>query len=264
MNNWKHLNEESKNRWETIADYWDETMGMESNSFHRDIIRPSTLELLQFEKGQEVLDVSCGNGNFSRYLAELGTKVLAFDYSTKLIEHAKRRSESYADRIDYRVVDATDYDRLLQLGTHRFDAAVANMAVMDISDISILARALPHVLKPKGKFVFSLSHPCFQTPGNRLTYEEYETAEGIQSESSVKVTHYLHSESHEGIALRNQAVAHFYFHRSLSTLLNTFFKEGWAMTGIEEPTFKKDPTKRGFQWTEIPPAMVVRLELHSI
>lgn len=45
MSNWAATTDESRIRWETNADFWDEKMGEHSNRFHREIVRPST-ELL--------------------------------------------------------------------------------------------------------------------------------------------------------------------------------------------------------------------------
>src|SRR5690606_5674964 len=137
MVQWNDLNQESKNRWETIAEFWDNYMGDESNRFHRELIKPYTEELLQIEPSHEVLDIACGNGNFSRSLSELGAIVTAFDYSSKMIERAKLRTKEKSN-IRYKVIDATDSSALLELGKDKFDRAVANMALMDISDLSPL------------------------------------------------------------------------------------------------------------------------------
>ena len=79
MGDWKNLMPESQARWETIAEFWDDYMGEESNRFHRELIRPKTEELLAVAEGQTILDIGCGNGNFSRRLAELGARVVAVD-----------------------------------------------------------------------------------------------------------------------------------------------------------------------------------------
>ena len=46
-------------------------------------------------------------------------------------------------------MDATDAAQLLALGAGRFDAAVCNMALMDMTTIDPLLRALPRLLKSK-------------------------------------------------------------------------------------------------------------------
>lgn len=67
--------------------------------------------------------------------------------------------------IEYHVVDATDPERMLALGAGRFDGAVATMCLMDMHTIDPLLGSLPVLLKPGGWFVFSVTHPCFQTQG---------------------------------------------------------------------------------------------------
>jgi 2-polyprenyl-3-methyl-5-hydroxy-6-metoxy-1,4-benzoquinol methylase len=156
MSNWATTTDESKKRWETNADFWDERMGEYSNRFHREIIRPSTEILLNVNIGEEILDITCGNGNFSKRLVDLGAKVTAFDYSANLIENAKKRCSSYLENIKFEVMDATNYNQLIELGYERFNKAVANMALMDISDINPLLNAVYKLLKPNGIFVFSI------------------------------------------------------------------------------------------------------------
>ncbi|UVI29039.1 class I SAM-dependent methyltransferase [Paenibacillus spongiae] len=162
MGEWNELNDESQTRWDANAGYWDDYMGAQSNQFHRELIRPHTEQLLKPAEGQTILDIACGNGNFSRRLAELGANVVAFDYSPNMIERAIARSAEYAGRIEYRVADASSTAQLHELGIERFDSAVANMALMDIADIAPLVQSLLTLLKPDGIFVFSITHPCFQ------------------------------------------------------------------------------------------------------
>ncbi|MCM3745876.1 class I SAM-dependent methyltransferase [Paenibacillus pasadenensis] len=86
-----------------------------------EIVRPKTEELLAVVEGQTILDIACGNGNFSRRLADLGAKVVTFDYSSNMIERAKLRSKNYSSTIDYQVIDATSFDSLIKLGSERYD-----------------------------------------------------------------------------------------------------------------------------------------------
>ena len=75
------------------------------------------------------------------YLAQRGASVVAFDYSKKMIELAKRRQSQYAKQIEFCVADATDRKSILELKRNRaFTKAVSNMAIMDITDIEPLLR----------------------------------------------------------------------------------------------------------------------------
>lgn len=256
MANWKETTEESKNRWQANADYWDETMGVNSNQFHREIVRPSTEELLAVKIGERVLDIACGNGNFSKRLVELGAKVTAY-YSAKMIENAKKRCAHCIDEIDFRVLDATDYSQLMGLmDCGPFDKAVANMALMDIADIDPLFRAVNALLIPGGRFVFSCSHPCFQTPGVRKIVETEEGKQGFTTRNGLQLFQYMTPKSYEGIALVNQPTPHIYYHRSLSLLLGTAFAAGFSIDGFAEPGFTEG---KMVTWSEFPPIIIVAL-----
>jgi ubiquinone/menaquinone biosynthesis C-methylase UbiE len=238
-------------------------MGEASNRFHRELIRPSTEKLLNVQKGQTVLDIACGNGNFSRRLAELGAEVIAFDYSAKMVERARLRSKDGIDHIDYRVVDATDDEALLALGRQRFDSAVANMALMDIADITPLIRALHTLLQPNGVFVFSITHPCFQTPHMRKVHEVEEVNGEMMVRDSIQISRYLTAECYSAIGIRNQPLPHLMFHRPLSYYLNLLFSFGFVLDGTAEPSFSKDEDNGQFDWYEMPPAIIFRFRKMS-
>ncbi|TNJ65473.1 class I SAM-dependent methyltransferase [Paenibacillus hemerocallicola] len=263
LNEWGHLTEASKSRWEDNAGYWDDYMGEMSNRWHRELIRPATERLLSVQEGQMVLDIACGNGNFSRRLVELGANVVAFDYSPTMIERAERRSQAYADRIEFKVADATsrdDWERLAAEGP--FDGAVSNMALMDIADIAPLVQALRQCLKPHGTFVFSIPHPCFRPPGARQAYETEDREGEVVSRSVVHIAQYATPGSYEAIGIQGQPVPHYMFHRSLSSYIRLFGSSGFVLDGMEEPTFRKDEGGGlgKFEWDEIPPVLVMRFK----
>jgi 2-polyprenyl-3-methyl-5-hydroxy-6-metoxy-1,4-benzoquinol methylase len=212
----KKSNNESLEAWEKNAEFWDEYMGDDSNFFHNDMVRPDTEKFLDINKGDYVLDIACGNGNFSKRLVELGAKVMAFDYSEKMIELAKNRRKDYLDKIDFRVCDAIDYSALIKLkGDELYDKAVANMAIMDISDIRPLFKAVSQMLKKDGVFVFATHHPCFTYPNNN----------------------YLDNSLHKGVAIEKQPVLQNYYHRSISEIFNIGFENEFSVEGFEEIPF---------------------------
>lgn len=133
------------------------------------LIWPAVARLLEPRAGARILDIACGNGLTSRRLAKHGAHVIAIDFAQNLIELA----ESYRDgfKLDYRVVDATRFGTLIALGESKFDAALCNMALMDVADIEPLMTALPRLLRPGGAFVFSVVHPCFNNPSTVQTAE---------------------------------------------------------------------------------------------
>jgi len=109
------LVDEVRNIWDAKAEFWDERMG-EGNAFQLELIGPAVERLLSVRSGEHILDVGCGNGVTSRRLAHLGARVLAIDYSSRFLELARLRSQDLLERIDYRLVDATNEEQLLALG----------------------------------------------------------------------------------------------------------------------------------------------------
>src|SRR5437879_3107783 len=100
------LNEEVRAIWDQNAAFWDEKMG-EGNDFQRILIAPACERLLALQAGEQVLEIACGNGVFTRRMAQLGAHVTATDFSAQLLEHARARKTAYDDQIAYHLVDAT-------------------------------------------------------------------------------------------------------------------------------------------------------------
>src|SRR5438270_7703546 len=149
-----HLAEEGRDIWDRNAKWWDARMG-EGNDWHRLLIAPAVEKLLSVVPGERVLELACGNGQFARRLASVGARVVACDFSRAFLDCARRRTSEHADRIDYRLVDLTSENQTAALGTRQFDAAVCNMALMDIASITPVLHAVWRTLKPEGRFVFS-------------------------------------------------------------------------------------------------------------
>ncbi|GAC1564382.1 MAG: class I SAM-dependent methyltransferase [Ktedonobacteraceae bacterium] len=237
----------------------------EGNDFQRLLVGPAAERLLKLQPDELVLEIACGNGAFARRMVHLGARVVATDFSEQFIERAKARSTEYADRLEYRVVDATNMEQLLALEQHRFDAIVCNMGIMDMSTIEPLMSAVSKLLKPHvGRFVFSLMHPCFNN-NSMLMLEEEDRDGQIVETYAVKVVTYLHVKPQKGLGIIGQPVPHYYFHRPLHILLGSAFNAGLVMDGLEEPAFDAPgKSKRTLSWVnfrEIPPVLSIRLRV---
>ncbi|MBI4201986.1 MAG: class I SAM-dependent methyltransferase [Chloroflexi bacterium] len=259
------LNADVQRRWDTNAEFWDDRFG-EGNDFQRVLIGPATERLLALKPGEHVLDIACGNGAFSRRMAELGAQVTAFDFSPRFIARAKARTTRHAGQIQYHVLDATDEAALLALGVRRYDAAVASMAFMDMSALDPLLSALGKLLKPAGRLVFSVLHPCFNSAnGTKLALEEVDRQGDIVETRYVKVHRYITPTTALGLGIIGQPVPHLYFHRPISVLYQACFRAGFILDGVEEPAFPpQDQADRPLSWanlTEIPPVLVSRVRL---
>jgi 2-polyprenyl-3-methyl-5-hydroxy-6-metoxy-1,4-benzoquinol methylase len=255
-------NIQARDAWNNNAEFWNERMG-EGNDFFKILIWPAVEKLLEPQPGERLLDIACGNGLTSRRLASAKAEVIAFDISAAMIAIAASHSD--AANIDYRVADATDREALLNLGAGAFDGALCNMALMDMAEIEPLMAALAVLLKPGGRFVFSVLHPCFNNPAVVQMGELEDRNGAIVDTYSVKIARYKTPFTQAGLAMHGQPVPHPYFHRSLSLLLAPAFNAGLVLDGFEEQAFSPGysggttPLSWNGRFSEIPPVLVVRL-----
>ncbi len=141
------------------------------------------------------------------------------------------------------------------------------MALFDIAEIRPLMRALARLLKPGGRFLFSVTHPCFNN-ANAVHVGELEDREGeMVRRYAVKVYGYLTPTVMRGLAIAGQPQPQIYFDRPLHVLFGACFDAGFVLDGLEEPGFVPDHPagQGGLSWggnlSEIPPVLVARMRL---
>lgn len=260
------LTEEARAIWNAKADFWDARMG-EGNQFQRLLVGPATERLLALREGERVLEIACGNGQMARRMAQLGASVVATDFSQRFVDlaTARTREAGLAERVMFQQADATDEAALLALGEGRYDAVVCNMALMDMTEVEPLFRAVVRLLAPTGRFVFAIPHPCYNSNGIRMTLEEEDRGGELVETAAIKVVDYLNIPPGKGAGMPGEPAPHWYFHRPLSVLLSAAFATGLVMDGIEEPAFPTgtDPN-RALGWglyPNIPPVLAVRMRV---
>ncbi len=256
----KSLNDEGRLLWNQKAEFWDDLFGDWGNQFHRRLVEPSLLQLLQLKAGEAVLDVGCGNGVLARRLALLGAQVTACDFSEEMLRLARARG----GEIDYRQIDATDEDALLQLGEGQFDAVTCSMALMDIPEIEPLYCAARRLLRADGRFVFATMHPAFNS-NNPIFIHEKEDRDGIVTECfALKLRAYLDMPPVLGAGAPGEPTPHYYYHRPLGELLRPAFRAGFLLDGLLEPAFSEDDAEDSgsLSWSDFsqfPPVLACRL-----
>ena len=258
--------DDNRRIWNANARWWDDKIG-DGNDFQTMLIEPATERLLNVVAGDTVLDAACGAGRFARRMAELGARVVAFDYSAEFIARARERTSRDA-AVEYHVLDAADADALAAIGPSRFDKAVCTMAIMDMPVIGPLFAALSRLLAPGGVFVFSVTHPCFHSAAIQRFAEISEEQAGRHViRTGIKVSSYLSSSARKTEGIVGQPEPQWFFHRPIEALFRAGFEVGFVVDGIEEPGFPEaDEPRAGVRWhdmPDIPPIMVVRMKRTS-
>lgn len=261
---WHDLRDEVRDIWDTNAAHWDNHVGEEGNSFAATLVYPTAERLLALQPGWRVLEIACANGNFARRIAPNVAEVIATDISPRMIELARQRTPTSVTNVDFRVIDASDTDALGTLGDAPFDAAVCNMAIMDMPAIEPLLATLRRLLKPGGTFVFTTMHPCFNSGAVTRMVEMSDEGGELRTTYSVKMKHYATPVSVLGLFTGDQPRPQYYFHRSLTALFAPCFANGFMIDALEEPVFSEGNPDRPLSlanFTELPPVLAARLRL---
>lgn len=202
-------------RYDFIADFYLDAVGVEAG----DSTAAALLDLLGDVGGMRVLDLACGHGRVARALARRGARVVGVDISNVLLGRARTAEAEEPVGISYVNADVTS-GPALAAGT--FDGVACNHGLADIDDLDGALSTVAHVLRPGGRFVFSLLHPCF--PGwDEAAPSSWPPAAGYYSEGWWLATN---------PGIRGKVGSS---HRMLSTYLNSLTRHRLAIEEAAEP-----------------------------
>lgn len=117
--------------------------------------RPAIFSMLADVTGKRVLDVGCGSGSLSAWLAGRGAEVVGFDASASMVRLAEQKRIAHAS---FRVADLSK--PLTFLADSSFDVAVASLVMHYLRDWVDPLRELARVLSPSGELIISTHHPA--------------------------------------------------------------------------------------------------------
>jgi len=210
--------------WEKSADWYDRILGERGSELYQAVVIPNALDMLAPQRGERVLDIGCGQGVFSRALADLGAHVTGVDASTSLIAKAR----TYRSRTPIRYFDR---DAAELTGIGEFDAASAILCLQNMEHLETVCASVATVLKPGGRMLWVLNHPAFRIPrqtswGFEDNYKlQYRRVDAYSSTLGVPII------MHPGKADSESTIS---FHRSLETLTRAGFGAGLALAGLGE------------------------------
>ncbi len=119
-------------------------------------LRESRAGLLGDVVGCRVLDIGCGQAQTTRWLRAQGSEVVGLDLSAGMIGLGRLLDESLGTRTPLLQAEAC----ALPFASASFDTVCsAYGAVPFVEDSAALMREVARVLRPKGRWVFSVTHP---------------------------------------------------------------------------------------------------------
>jgi len=115
--------------------------------------------------GMKVLDLACGDGIDAEHYRDLGGEVIGLDASEELIKIAK---EKYPE-----VSFICGVAEKLPFDNNTFDAVFSKYAIMTSADMNPIFDEAYRVLKPKGTFIYLVTHPFRQFMERRDLSDNY-------------------------------------------------------------------------------------------
>jgi SAM-dependent methyltransferase len=207
--------------WEAQAHWYDDRHGAEGDEHHRRVVLPAVLRHLPFKPGQLVLDCCCGQGLLARLLVAQGLQVLGIDAAPSLIAAAEERR---VGEERFLVGDACHIGDQVEAGS--VDHAAVVLALQDVADPAALLVGVATALRPGGRCVAVLSHPCFRVPGG--SDWGFDRRGGAQYR---RVDRYLRPFD-KAITLAAGSTTH--HHRPLSFWISAFGAAGLPLVACEE------------------------------
>jgi ubiquinone/menaquinone biosynthesis C-methylase UbiE len=232
--------------YDEIAEWYDDSV--KSRSLIHELVLPPLFDLIGNVKGLRVCDLACGQGVVARHLAKSGAAVVGVDTSARLLDIARRYEAEEPLGIVYQHDDA---QALATLPDTAFDGVACNMALMDIPDVAATFRAVHRILRPNGWFVFSITHPCFQTP----TSTWMDKADGTVWRALRGYFQEVFWRSDNRSGVRGQVGA---YHRTLSTYVNCLIEAGLSLERLCEPQASGHVAERVPGYGEVPAVLVAR------
>jgi len=206
--------------WRQLAPAWIAEMRAGRNPARRGLLDPVVVQACGDVRGLRVLDCGCGEGRFSRMLAENGAaNVLGIDLCPPMVEAAAALATG---RDAYRLADAQD---LSFLADESFDLAISYLNQCDLPDFEANTREVFRVLRAAARFVAVNVHPMRSAAGP-----------WVKAGDGSRQHYILDRYFDEGARTYAMLGATFTnFHRALSTYLRAYREAGFVIEDIVEP-----------------------------
>jgi len=161
----------------------------------RDLDQQVTREMLANLHFNSILEIGCGTGKNTAFLAQIGTSVHALDFSQGMIE--KAREKVRAQNVRFSVADITNK---WPGNEGEFDLVVCNLVLEHIADLTFIFSEAARVLQNKGSFFVNELHPFKQYEGSKARF--YRKNEAIEVEAFVHhVSEFTNAATANGLKL---------------------------------------------------------------
>jgi ubiquinone/menaquinone biosynthesis C-methylase UbiE len=187
--------------------------------------------------GRRVLEVGAGAAQCSRWLASIGARPVALDLSAGQLRHAREQAAAVGSTAPPLVqADAT----VLPFGDAAVDLACSAFgAVPFVADSAALHREVARVLRPGGRWVFSVNHPM------RWCFRDDPGPAGLVIERS-----YFDRSAYLELG-ENGLPVYVESHRTMGDRIRELVAAGFEVLDVVEPEWPEGHVREWGQWSPL-------------
>lgn len=175
-------------------DDWSETYDTDEN-LTRDLDQKVTRKTLSNMHFDSILEIGCGTGKNTVFLAQIGNTVHAVDFSEGMIQKAKEKVK--AENVHFSMMDIT---QKWNVEDQSFDLVVCNLVLEHIENLPFIFTQTAQVLKENGRLFINELHPFKQYEGKKAKFHRHR--ETIEVEAFVHhISEFLDAGRKNGLAL---------------------------------------------------------------
>jgi malonyl-CoA O-methyltransferase len=158
---------EGYDRWATVYDH-------DANPLPA-LDRPLMQDAIGDARGLTVLDLGCGTGRHTVWLADAGAVVTAVDFSEGMLAEARRKAAGANVRFL-----AHDLHQPLPFPSGTFDLVVSGLVLEHLRDLAAFFGEAHRVLRSSGRAVVSAMHPAMFLRGSQARFTDPASGEVVQ------------------------------------------------------------------------------------
>jgi SAM-dependent methyltransferase len=200
-------------------------------------LREADVRLLGDVAGRDVLEVGCGAAQGARWLVTAGARVTAFDVSYGQLQEARRLDTRSGTAVP-RLVQADA--QALPFRDRSFDVVASAFGALPfVADSAGTMHEVARVLRPGGRFVFSVNHPT------RWAFPDDPGPRGLTVDSS-----YFDRTPYVELDDRGTA-SYVEHHRTLGDRVRELVAAGLVLEDLVEPEWPEGHTREWGQWSPL-------------
>jgi len=225
--------------WDAYADEYQAThgefLGDAGFLWGPEGVREDEVRVLGDVSGRTVLELGCGACQCSRWVLGHGGRPVGLDVSMRQLQHSARIDDEHGTRVPVVCAGAAQ----IPFADDTFDVVFSAFGALQfIADADSLVHGIARVLRPGGRFAFSVTHPT------RWMFPDDPGEDGlVASQSYWDRTPYVEVDDETG------ATRYVEHHRTLGDWVRALSAAGFRIVDLLEPEWPAEHDRTWGGWS---------------